>query len=127
MKKNRFIKEFGNISTTSLYNEKWRYIWNIHSDEINYWELNELMQWLILYKDFFKDYIEEYKELPNPPKFKVWDYAVIDDKKFKKYIKIINVVINPKGRIKYNSDSFWYYAEQELRLPTKEELAKYFR
>ena len=119
MKKYRFIKQFKNISTTSLYNEEWRHIWDVDCDEIKNWGIHELMLWMIMYKDSFKEYIEEYIEEPKP-KFKVWDYAVLCHLSTE-YLKI--------NRICKNTYSYLYnwYKEEDLRSPTKEELEKYFR
>lgn len=78
------------------------------------------------FKTLIWEWFEEVKEEPKP-KFKVWDYVVY--KNWKRFIKIIDIKITSNSNyIKYNHDSgWWYYHEDELRLPTQEELEKYFR
>lgn len=73
-----------------------------------------------------KWFIEEVKEEPKP-KFKVWDYVVYESKNIIRYIKIIEIRKEWNDFL-YNQTWWWYYFWEEcLRLPTQEELEKYFR
>jgi len=80
----------------------------------------DIMDCEYIAKRTFKKIKEEEKE--KKPKFRVWDYAVVDIANATDYIKINSIVIIEGGICTYDS-----YKEDKLRKPTQAELIKYFR
>jgi len=85
-----------------------------------WWDIN--VNFLI--KEWYIEEIFELKEIL--PKFKVWDYVVWNKKtgfSWDIYIEI-HSIHNIDNEFAYNFEKF---RENDLRLPTEEELKKYFR
>lgn len=132
MKKFRLLKDLPYTKAWIIYtksDDNYSWIYNYVSEKINNWRIDYLN------KEDVEDNPEWFEEVKEElkPKFKIWDYVVCEStsprwSKIKKYIKIIDIRIKSDNYIEYNRDSaLWYYSEHELRLPTEEELEKYFR
>lgn len=126
MKKYKLTKDLGLTRTGWIFDIEWYYYWN-NINELIKMEINEEVKDIIKYTDYFPDYFQEVFELKEQlPKFKVWDYVVWNKHtsfSWDVYIKIhsIHTIDN---EFAYNFEKF---RENNLRLPTEEELKKYFR
>lgn len=70
---------------------------------------------------------DEFFEEINIPKYRVWDYVVLEAHRWTTYIKIDKILIED-NKIKYCPGVHdTYYSEELLREPTREEYNTYFR
>lgn len=114
MKKYKLLKDLPWADKWDIYREDWYNLSKDGSDDL-------IRGWIFEdknFKDLIWVWVEEIKE-EKEVKYRVWDYAVVK---------------NPVGYLKIDSVEevgwgYWYngYEDTELRLPTNEELEKYFR
>ena len=118
MKKYKLLKEFPWAKVGNIYDENWRgYNCNNH-DMIKEWIFDNES-----FNDLLWEWIEEIKEEENP-KYRIWDYVVAekgDDEITIQYLKISGIILK-YWQLRYDG-----YKEEDLRLPTEEELEIYFR
>ena len=96
-------------------------------DEVN-WADNtipvRLKDWFLIAQKELIDqcFIEEVKETLKP-KFVVWEYVTCEyEDGTKKYLNIHEIRLDSEDKYEYNR----YFAEEDLREPTPEELKIYF-
>lgn len=110
MKKYKLLKDLPWCNVGTILKE-WKPSYNNIINIINNDKLFEI----------YKDWFEEIKEETIKPKYKVWDYVVYKDLKWTSYIKIF--AIHYRNWFIYNGK----FSENELRLPTQNELQTFFR
>lgn len=116
MKKYKLLKDLPYIKAGIIYEQDW----NQYKSEKQDWITDYLNKNIIENNpEWFEEIKEELK-----PKFKVWDYVVAF--KIWIFLKINSIFKNWLWEYRYSNWTNWYY-ENELRLPTEEELKIYFR
>jgi len=120
-KTKKTIEHSGGITPQgTIFNEEGYYI-----DEWKEQEMNLNIRVLMTLK--WESFNEFFEEINSKPKYKVWDYAVLEAPRGITYIKIDKILIED-NEIKYCPSVYnTYYSEESLRKPTREEYNTYFR
>lgn len=118
------IKDTIGFKEWEIYNDSKWYICNIETVRCIH-TVFHYKEWR-KYPDYFQEVKEEQEE--KIPRWKVWDYVVLERNWYKWYYKICYICVKDTD-IEYISISEWWnwYTETDFRDPTQQELKKYFR